>query len=591
METLLATFKLSDSAAARLRSSAASGDAFASAILGTGRADVIAIEVLRYEQGWIVLLSAADDVAAPKRLTCVLGFADQPDLCDEARENGFPMIEAAIEITAKTELRVHALVFVRDTAGKATLCSKPAVLVKGIDWTKVAPNERGAWPYEQAGPIYDQPLMSPDADQQANDVRLVASQTARSQRLVQPEVSKHTVSIEFGDAAYPDLGALSNGEVRPDAVWRGTVAALPGDAPAKSPSGAMRIARKSVFGPPAFVFEGVEIIGFRLEQSAFAERAGKLAQLIQPLNPRPVAGNGPTNFEYRLATATVVVELLRYEKMRSREPLRPLLAQDYMCQHELLVRLLVGRVDDDTSQARDAATFVPAIFVDNPWSKIAGREVLGFPKQLAVFSIGGRGPSALPLSMNGKRPDARPDQGAEPLTSVTSISRVGRMQHATPAAPAVHPDSLLEISYSEEFDDRFEGVDLSLLGGIGMLASPWRQQDFQDQVEFRRSFAGSVMADSFRQYGIVQAMPVDHRPLDKALISGRFTLKDVEVQFPAGVASLDLFSPQGSTDPWAQLCAIVGKPDTGPAHVDLPTGQWYRARCAMELKIENTLDW
>jgi hypothetical protein len=45
---------------------------------------------------------------------------------------------------------------------------------------------------------------------------------------------------------------------------------------------------------------------------------------------------------------------------------------DYQSQHELVVRILVGRVDDDTTQARDAATYVPAIFADNPWSKTIG---------------------------------------------------------------------------------------------------------------------------------------------------------------------------------------------------------------------------
>ena len=51
------------------------------------------------------------------------------------------------------------------------------------------------------------------------------------------------------------------------------------------------------------------------------------------------------------------------------------------------MRLLVGRVDDDTAQAHDPAVFVPAIFVDNPWSKILGREVQGFDKQMAEFCV------------------------------------------------------------------------------------------------------------------------------------------------------------------------------------------------------------
>ena len=49
--------------------------------------------------------------------------------------------------------------------------------------------------------------------------------------------------------------------------------------------------------------------------------------------------------------------------------------------------VLVGRVDDDTAQAHDPAVFVPAIFVDNPWSKILGREVQGFDKRMADSAL------------------------------------------------------------------------------------------------------------------------------------------------------------------------------------------------------------
>ena len=42
--------------------------------------------------------------------------------------------------------------------------------------------------------------------------------------------------------------------------------------------------------------------------------------------------------------------------------------------------MLVGRVDDDTGQAHDPATYVPVLFVDNPWSKALGREVQGLTR-------------------------------------------------------------------------------------------------------------------------------------------------------------------------------------------------------------------
>ena len=53
------------------------------------------------------------------------------------------------------------------------------------------------------------------------------------------------------------------------------------------------------------------------------------------------------------------------------------LAKNEVSQYELLVRLLVGKVDDDTSQARDAAVVAPVGLVDNPLSKAVGRQLQG----------------------------------------------------------------------------------------------------------------------------------------------------------------------------------------------------------------------
>ena len=73
--------------------------------------------------------------------------------------------------------------------------------------------------------------------------------------------------------------------------------------------------------------------------------------------------------------------------MKARVPTAPLEVDDSQSQHELVVRLLVGRVDDDTAQAHAPAVYVPAIFVDNPWSKMLGRDAIGFDKRMAEFCV------------------------------------------------------------------------------------------------------------------------------------------------------------------------------------------------------------
>ena len=162
--------------------------------------------------------------------------------------------------------------------------------------------------------------------------------------------------------------------------------------------------RADYFVGSAFRFEEVEVLGFRIdldrqgietvEESLEMEPDHRrteriddiLEEMIEPLNfhhgPRHVS-----HFRYRPATRTVSLELLRYGRMRLKKEWQDITVDDFQSQHELLIRVLVGRVDDDTGQAHDPATYVPALFVDNPWSKALGREVQGFDKRLADFCI------------------------------------------------------------------------------------------------------------------------------------------------------------------------------------------------------------
>ena len=157
--------------------------------------------------------------------------------------------------------------------------------------------------------------------------------------------------------------------------------------------------RADTFGVAAFRFEDVEVLGFRVDLRRLGHDDDKrLAALIDPLNfhlnPHQFSRatrSAVSDFRYRAASQTVMVELLRYGKMKLQETSPPLDVDDFQSQHELLARILVGRVDDDTAQARDPATFVPTIFVDNSWSKSLARSVQGFGKRMADFCISENG--------------------------------------------------------------------------------------------------------------------------------------------------------------------------------------------------------
>ena len=115
---------------------------------------------------------------------------------------------------------------------------------------------------------------------------------------------------------------------------------------------------------------------------------------------------------------------LRYGRMRLKKEWQQITVDDFQSQHELLIRMLVGRVDDDTGQAHDPATYVPVLFVDNPWSKALGREVQGFDKRLADFCILEERPAGRAASGRSAR-RTRPDAKPVPLTRITEVRLTG----------------------------------------------------------------------------------------------------------------------------------------------------------------------
>jgi hypothetical protein len=292
--------------------------------------------------------------------------------------------------------------------------------------------------------------------------------------------------------------------------------------------------------------------------------------------------------------------MIRYGKMRGRNVPSPFSAADFMSQHELLARVVVGRVDDDTAQARDAALFVPTIFVDNPWSKLVGRQMQGFPKGLAEFRalVDDAAHFPVPLAMDGTERD---NPGGHPIpfyriTEVHLTTRVDEEQEPQPMKPGLQDASrvknrILKVECDDIADGsalEFTGPDLtSVFSSIAARRSPWDQFDF-DEAEFRRAFAQSiVVGNGFRGFRVVQVSPVDPSvKLEKAWILGRYTLSNVRVAFPTKGATLVFFSPDSAPQTWKALCAQLPG-----AEVALSTGNWYRVKCSMELQFDDGLDW
>jgi hypothetical protein len=130
--------------------------------------------------------------------------------------------------------------------------------------------------------------------------------------------------------------------------------------------------------PPPYSFPKVTIYSFRL--------TANMGALTELCNARLNIGKGEKRgFEYRPILPFVDLEVLHYPRMLSANPR---FNWGWSTQSECYFRLLVGRYDHaaDGPLPAEAAVFIPYIFVDNAWSVISGREVVGFPKVMASIT-------------------------------------------------------------------------------------------------------------------------------------------------------------------------------------------------------------
>jgi hypothetical protein len=144
--------------------------------------------------------------------------------------------------------------------------------------------------------------------------------------------------------------------------------------------------------PPPYLFPGITITSFRLNANMAA-----LRQLCDRLlNIGTLQQRG---FEFRPLIPYVDMEIVNYPRMEGGAP--PYSGKGYMSQNEIYFRFFVIKyvyIAGVLVPTADVGCFFPLIFVDNSWSVIAGREVLGFPKNLAKFDLPKSGPYPIEVS-------------------------------------------------------------------------------------------------------------------------------------------------------------------------------------------------
>ena len=532
-----------------------------------------AIEIIRDGGEWAVLFSTVDNASSPGALVCWIGFASATKPTSIWRDRGFPLTEAKIEYDESADkIVIYSYIFCENQSEmqyQAELFSISGLASSSSSSASKLP----AAPYIQPLQIADPVFSATHALQ-----RPVPWSPKRAKgRALAPGSLKFDVQ----PTRWPCLTPFS-GLKAAKAGWQGEIELPKWPSPFPAPTGS--VSRSGAFGLPFYRFEDVEALGFRIDLGGASQ--DKYLELIRRLNFHLDQRLEPIDFQYRPATRILNLELLRYGKMKMMEPLAPLTDLDFQSQHELVIRVLVGRVDDDSAQGQDPATYVPAIFVDNSWSKALGRDVLGLDKRLAHFCVDD-GTGLKSLAPNGRLPA---HDTPEALASITEVRLA-----ANTALSASDPRLMtLDCPY-KTFDgwNDLQEIDLNLVyGPTSMFPFQWRQDDFED-AEFRRSFAQTAMVQSLYGFRSVQVSPVGEKALidacrtESTWIKGTFSLVGpVEFAQPQGVVALTLHDAPAAPQAWRIFCDLLGAKDD-QARLYLPTGSWYRMRCSMDLTLND----
>ena len=583
----------------------------------------LAVEIVEDNGEYAVLFSVVDDPTDPKTFVCRIGFANGSKSCAVWSDRGFPLVDAVIEPTKDGGLTVRSPSFVAHDpiiqyeSEVASISKLPEVV--DAPKSELLNNTQ-----------YEQALRGPDVVSPATHIEAKAITWFPQSRSNVRESQDSQSTFQVNPSRYPILAPFPHAPTRPTRTWSGNIK-LPVWNDRKLPDEkVVTMSRTETFGVAAFEFKDLEVLGFRIdprklgwEESDLAKALGfridprkpgweesddlanlmdeLIGPLVAPLNfhrrlspdrVSAVTRSAVSDFQFRAATYTVMVELLRYGKMKLKTESQPLTTKDFQSQHELLARILVGRVDDDTAQARDAATFVPTIFVDNSWSKTLGRAVQGFDKRMANFCVPDEGNRRVtPLRPDGRL--AKDDKHPKPLGSITRIAlanRTGGESGPTLLELNCPPDAIDDGDAFVKVDPRFA------LGPVPLAPMSWLQTDF-DQAEYRRAFARSVVKDWFKEFSSIQVSPVGgtnlKEELEKQTTWIRGTTRfgdDVEIAWPTGTARLTFHADPSTPKAWRQLCKLFRIGEGEQSTIVMPTRTWYRMRCSMDMTIKNDLD-
>lgn len=528
----------------------------------------LVIEVVVERGAWLVMLSTLS--AGDDTLHALIAFGEKAARVDRLRELGFLAAEARIaaSVDGSGSLRFEVL-------DPQAVTGPPGCWLRLHGARLLAPRtppEPGDWlqrhRHALASPAPEDPTRQIERELEVNTRR-------RQRRVLGGGAVLELLSLGVVDAPallgrpWP-LTQSCSARLDLPASW---LQLHEGDTPDPAVGGAgpvRRADRLPLLKACGYRFTNVEIVGFRIDLSQRDDVDETLQAMVEPLNfhrqPRQAAW-GRQAFLWRPAARVLVVELLRYGRMYWGED-EPRPDEPWTAQHELLLRVLVGRVDDDGAQARDPALFVPAIFVDNPWSRWIGRELQGYPKQLARF-YGERGP----LDPSGR---LAPGDEPVPLTRVTQVRLRPTFGHLHDSMGT----QVLALELPPGSDDPALWADVRLLmGHAGLRSARWRQGDFV-HPSFRRGFAGQALGLDPARLPSVQVSPVDARPLARAWVEGTMIFDRMRAGMPDGVARLHLPRAGAPLPPaWRALTKLFPE-----RVIALPTGSWYRAQADLRLE-------
>jgi hypothetical protein len=326
---------------------------------------------------------------------------------------------------------------------------------------------------------------------------------------------------------------------------------------------------------PAYLFNDVEIVGFRLPVRSDLLQAVCDTWLNDPFPKR--------TYKYVPAKVDLVVECLDYPSIRSENPPPGMSAQTATRQRELVFRILVGRVDEDGRMLRAPAVFCPFVFVDSVTSLISGREVIGYPKVLASFtSLGERGQFDACKVMATPPGPASPG----PLSLVTFDCRFDRNPPDVEDLFLVQDESRQRIQEPDPFIEKTRVRASSLPLDINFAW--WGVSDLQSGGTDGEAFMESWLeGQSYGYAGLQVKRFPDARRMQQdcynEIVECEYTLLQAAVSLPQHDASLYFPTDEGN-DVYG-IARAFGFPPVVP----VPPGSWYRTKVDFAFRVTDPL--